>query len=64
MVAVTNGFDIMELITRATTQLCVILVDTGVFDYEATLDHFYQAAEQGLVEKVTMRSEAAEANQG
>ena len=56
VVVVAHGYDIMEQITRATTLLSVILVG----DYNHMADNFYKAAQQGLVEIATMRSEADE----
>ena len=49
VVAVTVGDHIMELITRAKTNLSVILVGTN-FKYEETKEYFQQAADHGLVE--------------
>ena len=46
VVAVTNGTNIMEMITRAKLSLCVILADSS----EAKVEDFRQAAKEGLVE--------------
>ena len=48
VVAVTDGREIMEQITRARTDLCVIIVGDR---YETTIkQYFCQAAEEGLIE--------------
>ena len=48
VVAVTDGREIMEVITRARTDLCVIIVGDR---YETTIkQYFCQAAEEGLIE--------------
>ena len=49
IVAVTSGESVMELITRAQTCLCVILVE-GVIFYEEIKNYFHQAADAGLIE--------------
>ena len=49
MVAVTSGFSIMEMITRARTHLAVILVDDDE-DYTKIKKHFHMAAREGLVD--------------
>ena len=49
IVAVTSGESIMELITRAQTRLCVILVE-GIIFYEEIKEYFHQAADAGLIE--------------
>jgi len=46
VVAVTDGTNIMEMITRAQLSLCVILADSS----EAKIDNFRQAAQEGLIE--------------
>ena len=51
VVALTNGFQIMELITRAKTRLFVILVGNDQM-YAETKANFQQAAELGLVDKL------------
>ena len=48
IVAVTSGESVMELITRAQTCLCVILVE-GVIFYEEIKEYFHQAADAGLI---------------
>ena len=52
MVAVTNGANIMEHITRAKIKLCVLLVSykDNDKDYAQTKEFFSQAETQGLVE--------------
>ena len=58
MVVVTTGFNIMEVITRAQTRLAVILADTAIesaFKTKTkfeTMNHFQQAAVQGLIDIV------------
>ena len=48
VVAVTDGKGIMELITRARTHLCIVLVGDH---YGGTIKkYFHQAAEMGLIE--------------
>ena len=59
--AVTDGLQIMELITRAKTHLSVIIVDG--FGYAKTMKYFQQAADLGLVDMVELSEEAAEINQ-
>ena len=49
IVAVTSGESIMELITRAQTRLCVVLVEGMIF-YEEIKDYLHQAADCGLIE--------------
>ena len=49
MVVVTEGANVMELITRAKILLAVILVDDGVC-YTKTKKHIQDASDQGLVE--------------
>ena len=55
VVVVTTGFSIMEVITRAQTHLAVILADTAIesaFKTKTkieTMNHFQQAAGQGLI---------------
>ena len=55
MVVVTTRFNIMEVITRAQTHLAVILADTAIgsaFKTKTkieTMNHFQQAAGQGLI---------------
>ena len=49
IVAVTSGESVMELITRAQTCLCVVLVEGMIF-YEEIKDYFHQAADEGLIE--------------
>ena len=51
VVAVTSGFSIMEMITRARTHLAVILVDDDE-DYTKIKKHFQKAAREGLVDFV------------
>ena len=53
VVAVTVGDHIMELITRAKTNLSVILVGKD-FEYEETKEYFQQAADKGLIEVVSL----------
>ena len=55
VVAVTNGNDILEFITRAKTYLAVILLDTvDNSRYTNTKKRFQQAKDQGLVEFVQL----------
>ena len=50
MVAVTRGYNIMELITRARTMLYIIIVDDFNNDrYAKNKEYFYQAEEKDLV---------------
>ena len=49
VVVVTDGTNVMELITRAKIHLAVILVDDGVC-YTKTKKHIQDASDQGLVE--------------
>ena len=49
VVAVTEGVNIMEEVTRARTSLCIIMVDDGESYYTDTMKDFQQAADQGLV---------------
>ena len=58
--AVTNGLNIMELITRAKTHLSVILWDNGYGNYATIKEYFEQAADQGLVEMVQLTEEAVD----
>ena len=51
VVAVTGGERIMELITRARTHLCVILVGGAKYRGE-TKRYFQQAADKGLAEMI------------
>ena len=60
VVAVTDGGYIMELITRAKTQLSVILVeDPGDYDVY-TKKYFQQAEDLGLVEIVQLSTQEAD----
>ena len=63
VVAVTNGGNLMELITRAKTHLCVILVEGDQWDvahhYAKTKADFQQATEQGLAEMVQLSADSA-----
>ena len=53
VVSVTNGYNIMEVITRARTHLSVILVeDRNRMYYAKTKEFFKQAAELGLTDMV------------
>ena len=55
VVAVTNGLNTMEQISRARTHLSVILAGEDVEDvYEETKKYFEDAADQGLVEMVQL----------
>ena len=55
VVAVTNGINTMEQISRARTHLSVILAGEDVEDvYEETKKYFEDAADQGLVEMVQL----------
>ena len=63
VVAVTNGFNIMELITRARTHLSVIIVGEG-FLFAKTKEYFRQAAGLGLVEQVQLGEDSLEIIQG
>ena len=56
VVAVTDGCHIMEMITRAKTLLAVIFVGGGYNDKE-TKEYFQQAAEQGLIDIVSLSPE-------
>jgi len=60
VVAVTDGWSIMELITRARTHLAVILVEG--YQYAKHKEHFQQAADLGLVEIVELSATAVEIN--
>ena len=53
VVAVTYGGNIMEMITRAKTLLAVIIVDDDD-DYAKTQEYFQQAADQGLIEDLSL----------
>ena len=55
VVAVTTGWNLMEMITRAQTRLSVILV--GRDGYAETKEYFQQAADLGLVEMVHLSGE-------
>ena len=61
MVAVTDGDVIMEVITRAQTDLAVILVvgttSTSTSDYVASKNHFQEAAEKGLIKIVQVHAD-------
>ena len=60
---VTDGFSIMELITRARTNLSLFLVEGT--DYAKTKEYFQQAADLGLVEVIQLSAEeAVEIDQG
>ena len=58
VVAVTNGYDMMEMITRARTHLAVILVDDHGYGavstsfIKETREHFFQAESKGLIDIV------------
>ena len=54
VVAVMNGENIMELITRARTRLSVILVGENDNEYAETKKRLQQAADLGLVEMVQL----------
>ena len=55
VVAVTDGTDIMELITRARTHLAVILLEkSGAIDAKQIKEYFQKAADLGLVEVLQM----------
>ena len=56
VVAVTSGGNLMEMITRAKTLLAVIFVGGGYNDKE-TKEYFQQAAEQGLIDIVSLSPE-------
>jgi len=56
VVAVTSGYFIIELITRAKTRLSVIIADGP--QYPDSMKYFQQAAELGLVEEVQLSEEA------
>ena len=58
MVVVTNGENIMELITRAKTHLSVIIVYGRL--YAETKEYFQKAADLGLVEMVQLSGDEEE----
>ena len=63
VVVVTNGINLMEMITRARTCLSVILVGDS-YSYVKTQEYFQQAADLGLVEKVQLSDDEANAEEG
>ena len=55
VVAVTNGISTMEMITRAKTLLAVITVNFGYPNgYAKTKEYIQQAADQGLIEDLSL----------
>ena len=49
VVAVTRGDFILEMVTRARTHLCIIMVDDSRSRYTDYMNGFQQAAEEGMV---------------
>ena len=59
VVAITTGANAMELITKAHTWLCVILVEEEDYLFTQTKKQFEQAADQGLIKKIEFSSTRA-----
>ena len=58
--AVVSGFSVLEMITRARTNLVIILVDNGDgHTYKEHKDYFSRAAEKGLLREVEIPSSLA-----
>ena len=61
VVAVVSGFSSLEMITRARTNLVIILVDNGDgHTYTEHRDYFSKAAEKGLLCEVLIPSTLTE----
>ena len=58
VVAVTNGYFLMEMITRAKTLLAVIIVEGD----KKTKGYFQKAADKRLIEEMQLRAEGGESN--
>ena len=56
IIIATDGSNLMEMITRAKTMLCILLVDDG-YHYSDIKGYFQQAAEEGLVEIVKLNDD-------
>ena len=66
VIAVTGGDYIMELMTRARTRLCVVLVERPFHPgiYSHVKEYFQQAADQGLVSMGQLSADVIGINQG
>ena len=64
MVAVVSGISVLEMITRARTQLAIILVDNDDGrTYTQQREYFRKSAEKGLLHEVEIPAHLVDGNQ-